>query len=208
MVCGPNGAGKSTYTSGARKEGMTNIPFIDPDQIAKERQCSPLEAGKIASSEIKRHLQEGSSFGRESTLSSKFDLQLIQIAKEQNFTVSLVFVGINSANHSMERVKDRHANGGHFVPDEDVKRRYDRCMENLPEAIRQVDQALIIDNSEKNYQRVAKFEKGILIEHTYTPQWFLRPLEALKTQEVKQQKTQIQVLQAIKNKQRERDQGR
>ena len=49
MICGPNGAGKSTLTYAARKKDGMDIPYIDPDRIAKDLQCTPIEAGKIVS---------------------------------------------------------------------------------------------------------------------------------------------------------------
>lgn len=188
MVCGSNGAGKSTLTYRMLKdlelEKGEVIPFIDPDRIAKSQELSPIEAGKATSREVKKHILDGVSFIKESTLTSNFDFQMIQLAKDNGFKVNLVYVGIKSANYAIFRIKTRLKTGGHFVPDEDVKRRYSRSLSNLPKAIAEVDTARIIDNSTKDYKEVASFEKCKLVTQNFTPEWFKKPLEIVEQLEI------------------------
>jgi predicted ABC-type ATPase len=133
----------------------------------------------------------GRSFVRESTLTSNFDFQTMNAAKDRGFEVSVMFVCLESAERSVERVKERHAQGGHTVPEDDIKRRYARSLKNLPQAIKAADKVMIFDNTDKNFMPVAEFEKGKLVKHHNTPEWFKAPLEALKTQEMQQQKTPV-----------------
>ena len=179
MVCGSNGAGKSTLTYSAQKKSPGELPFIDPDKIAKERQATPIETGRIVSTAVKEYIAAKRSFVRESTLTSNFDFQMLQAAQENGFKTSLVYVGIGSADDAVNRVRQRHAKGGHSVPEKDIRRRYARSLENLPKAIRQVDAARVVDNSGEKYREVATFEKGALKTHEFTPAWFKKPLGAL-----------------------------
>ena len=179
IVCGSNGAGKSTFTNAAIKSGKYEMPFLDPDEIAKNQEASPVEAGKIVANAIKEYIAEKQSFVRESTLSAKFDLRMIQAAKEKGFETSLVFVCVGSADTAVQRVSERYAKGGHTVPEEDIRRRYRRSLENLPEAIKLVDEARIIDNSSDRYRDVATFEKGKLTMLEFTPDWFRKSCEKL-----------------------------
>ena len=183
MVCGSNGAGKSTLTYRARAESGDTLPFLDPDRIAKEQQCSPIMAGKIVTSTIKKYIEAGQGFVRESTLTANFDFQSMRAAKEKGFHVTLHYVGIGSADDAVARVKQRHADGGHTVPEEDIRRRYERSLENLPEAIKQADLARILDNSGNDYNLIAVFERGRLVSHTSTPPWFQKTLEKLQNRE-------------------------
>ena len=171
MVCGPNGAGKSTFTSEVRQKNIHQLPLVDPDKIAKDAQVSPIEAGKMASASIRQNIAKKHSFIRESTLTAKFDFQMIQAAKENGFKVTLVYVGVNNVEIAIDRVQQRYAKGGHSVPEQDIRRRYVRSLENLSEAIRQVDRAVIFDNSSEKYRQVANFEKGKLISHMLSPEW-------------------------------------
>lgn len=183
MVCGSNGSGKSTYTKKAIESGAYKMPFLDPDEVAKKEQATPLQASKIVSNAIKGYIKNKQSFLRESTLSAKFDLRMIQEAKEKGFATSLVYICAGSPDSAVQRVSDRYAKGGHTVPEEDIRRRYARSLENLPGAIKQVDKARIVDNSGDRYKEVATFENGKLRSHEFTPDWFKKPLEALKESE-------------------------
>ena len=179
------------------------MPFLDPDEIGKNAQASAVMAGKLVSTSIKGYIEDKQLFIRESTLSSKFDMRMIQTAKEKGFETTLVFVSVGDADTAVDRVRMRHAMGGHSVPEDDIKRRFERGLENLPEAIKHVDKAKILDNSGDKYKEVATFEKGKMVEHKYTPKWFVKTLEALKKQE-RQQQMQSEPTKAKKTPERER----
>ena len=186
MLCGPNGAGKSTLTSEVRQKNIHQLPLVDPDKIAKDRHVSPIEAGRIATAFIRENIAKNLSFIRESTLTAKFDFQMIKAAKESGFKVILIYVGLNSVDIAIDRVQQRYAKGGHSVPEEDIRRRYLRSLENLPEAIRQVDRAVIFDNSRGKYKQVAVFEKGRLISHISPPEWFKETFKTFLTPKKKE----------------------
>ena len=131
----------------------------------------------MATAIIRENIAKKLSFIRESTLTAKFDFQMIKAAKESGYRVALLYVGVNKVEISINRVKRRHESGGHSVPEEDIRRRYVRSLENLPEAIRLADTAIIFDNSGKKYKQIALFEKGRLMSHTSPPEWFKKTLE-------------------------------
>ncbi len=55
----------------------------------------------------------------------------------------------------------RVARGGHFVPDEDVQRRYTGSLQNLVRAIELADQVTIIDNTlEQGPRQVLAIDAG------------------------------------------------
>ena len=183
MICGPNGAGKSTYTKQSGIGG--SIPVIDPDRIAAKEHVSPFKAGVLAVNRIRDFLASGQSFARETTLSGKNELRLMEEAKERGFSVSLVFIGINSAKQSVDRVQERKIRGGHDVPEEDILRRYDRCLNNLPRAIMLADNAKLINNAGTGYEDVAKFVKGQLVAEQSKPLWYARVQEIAKEQGIR-----------------------
>jgi predicted ABC-type ATPase len=187
LVCGSNGAGKSTFTRAARDAGGMQIPVIDPDEVSKGIDAPPdrvlIETGRKVAETIKQYTDEKRSFARESTLSSKFDMKMLNEAKENGFKTSLVYVCVGDAQKAVDRVAHRHAQGGHTVPENDIKRRYSRSLEYLPEAIKLVDKATLYDNRGASYKEVATFEKGKLKTHDFTPEWFKKPLKVLKESE-------------------------
>lgn len=191
IVCGPNGAGKTTLTCSERIRGTERLPFVDPDRIAKEQGFTPLQAGKVVCRAVKAYVENSRSFVRESTLTARFDFQMIDEAKKKGFQVNLVYVGLDSAEKAVLRVEQRHAQGGHTVPIEDITRRYERSLANLPEAISKVDSARVFDNSGLHYKAVAEFEKGKIVSLAKeVPEWFKKPLAKIQEQTHTPQKKQ------------------
>lgn len=148
-ICGPNGAGKSTLSRAlAMRE---NLLVIDPDRLAAEG-LSPIAAGKAAARMAKMFLQNGISFARESTLTSRFDFRLMAEAKQRGYTVELVYLKLASPELALERIAARKARGGHDVPREDVVRRFHRSLANLSKALELADSFTVLDNSAITYQ--------------------------------------------------------
>ncbi len=87
--------------------------------------------------------------------------------------VQLIYIGINNPQTNIRRVRERVSRGGHHVPTQDILRRYERSLKNLPRAIQLVDRTRIFDNSGRQYSFVATIEAGILSMHIDPcPPWF------------------------------------
>jgi predicted ABC-type ATPase len=163
VVAGPNGTGKSTMLRTFRFEGQDNL--LDTDAVAKRlNPADPLQAAVTAGREVisraRGYIAESKSFVMETTLSGNLTVNLMRSAQGQGFTVNLVYIYIESSNASMKRVRDRAAKGGHFVPDEDVRRRYDRSLFHLREAIRVANSAVVFDNSQLEPRRLVEIDGG------------------------------------------------
>ena len=165
VVAGPNGAGKSTLTKVLDFEGRENL--LDPDAIA--RRINPLDPHSVrvtAGREILRRLQDcmvkGVSFVIETTLASKRTVDTMQAAKDLGFRIDLVYIGLDTSEHCIVRVQERVLQGGHDVPDNDVRRRYVRSLANLREAIRIADRAVVYDNSENEHRKMLEIHQGLL----------------------------------------------
>ncbi len=179
LICGPNGSGKSTWTKKQRiKEKM---PLLDPDFIAKDENLNPVAAGKATITRAKQFIEAEISFAKESTLSSKFDFTLMNLAQERGYKVKLVYVGLDTPIDNIHRVENRVLKGGHFVPEEDVIRRYERSMKNLEKALAVVDKALIFDNSGRSPMKIAIIENGKVIDLAQNlPSWITTALPSLE----------------------------
>lgn len=120
--------------------------MIDPDQLARDG-LTPLQAGKAAANMTRNLLRQGVSFIRESTLTSKFDFRVMREAKMQGYWLELIYIQLASVNLAIQRVRERHERGGHDVAECDIVRRYQRSLDNLPEAIKLADMTTLLDNS-------------------------------------------------------------
>lgn len=72
---------------------------------------------------------------------------MIRQAKALGYKIHLLFIALDSPERCITRVKNRAAQGGHFIPEEDVKRRYARSMERAAEALPLTDVATFFDNT-------------------------------------------------------------
>jgi predicted ABC-type ATPase len=100
------------------------------------------------------------------TLSGHNYLKMMLDAQQLGFDVILIYVGTTSSDINVARVNNRVLLGGHDVPEEDIRRRYERSLANLPLAVSRSDFALLFDNSTTNgFRFVAHFDHG-------TAQWF------------------------------------
>ncbi len=136
VVAGPNGSGKSTLTKALDFEGRENL--LDPDVIARrlnpvDPQSVAIAAGREILRRIKLYLDARVSFAIETTLASRRTLGIIQRAKVFGFTVHLVYIGLDTSEHGSLRVRERAENGGHDVPDEDIRRDISAVWQICPE---------------------------------------------------------------------------
>lgn len=167
VIAGPNGAGKSSLVAG--NSVARQIPVVNPDEIAKRigpdhrgEASVVVQAGREALRERQRLMSERRSFGIETTLTGRGEIQLMQQAREQGYKVNLVYVGIADAMQSNTRVAFRVSRGGHDVPESDIMRRFDRSMNNLPEAIQAADRSFVLDNSERRERLLFSIENDRL----------------------------------------------
>lgn len=76
------------------------------------------------------------------------------------YKVNLVYVGIKNEAQSQRRVDARVRLGGHPVSEADIKRRFERSMSNLAEAMKIAHRTLVFDNSGKRRRYLLGREHG------------------------------------------------
>ena len=134
ILAGANGSGKSTISKVLLP--TEHIVYVNPDDIAKELNPSDptaarIEAGKETLRRIDELLAKGESFAIESTLSGNMYVKVLERAKSLGYETTIAYVFVDSPEVCIARIAARVRNGGHFVPDEDVRRRYVRSKENF-----------------------------------------------------------------------------
>ena len=151
ILAGANGSGKSTVAKVLLPED--GIEYINPDDIAKEINPADLsavriQAGKEALKRVADLLERGESFAIESTLSGVAYVKLLERAKQLGYETAIAYVFVDSPEVCIARIATRVRTGGHFVPDEDVRRRYLRSKENFFKTYRKlVDHWTLFCNS-------------------------------------------------------------
>jgi predicted ABC-type ATPase len=163
VFAGPNGSGKSSLIRQVEFEGRENL--LEPDAIARRiRPDLPYLAGVSAGREVLRrtaaYLRAMESFAIETTLAGHWTNSAIKAALEQSFFTRLFYICVDNPERSIQRVRERVAQGGHDVPDADVRRRYARSLSNARQVLQIVHQALVFDNSGAEPRPVFEVRRG------------------------------------------------
>lgn len=134
VIGGANGSGKTTFA----REIITEkgLKYLGADDIAFELDASDfesvkIEAARIFSRSLTESLENGESLIIESTLAGLSLKKHLQKAKQNDYSISMFFVFLDSVELCLKRIKSRVENGGHNVPEKDVRRRFLRANENF-----------------------------------------------------------------------------
>lgn len=154
ILAGPNGAGKTTSSFELLKGAYAIDEFINADAIAKglsafAPESVALEAGRIMLTRIGDLVSKKQSFATETTLASRSLAGMVREWRQRHgYQVILFYLWLPSADMAVERVADRVRAGGHNIPEEVIRRRYERGVVNLLSTYKDiVDEWYLIDSS-------------------------------------------------------------
>lgn len=152
VVAGPNGSGKSTFALNYLPEFAGSIEYVNPDLMAQglsptDISLSAMKAGKLTLKRISALISEGVSFGFESTFSGRGHFKLLSDAKARGYAIHVYYLWMPSLVMLPSRIRHRVLSGGHYVPTEDVIRRYGRSVSNLHLYAQLADMLRVFDAS-------------------------------------------------------------
>ena len=172
IIGGVNGCGKSSLTGALKAERSDLGLIIDVDKLAAQL-GSPVEGGKAAVRKIDECLEKGISFTQETTLSGARTERTIRRAKERGYTIRLYYIGLDTMEESLGRIRNRVAKGGHDIPKEDVERRFQSRFADVLRVLPYCDEARFFDN-DNGFVEVAEYRNGELIPRVSNPpRWLL-----------------------------------
>ena len=157
LLAGPNGAGKSTLYRALVLSGTISATaeFVNADLYEAERlqhiadpEQRSEQARQWADTRRTKLLQAGQSFVSETVFSHASKLALIQEAQAKGFFVMLLLVALDQPERLLARVVQRVLEGGHAVPPERILARYPRTLDNLTQAVRLADAAILYDSAD------------------------------------------------------------
>lgn len=154
VIAGVNGAGKSSILGEALLAAGSE--FFNPDLAAQrlihDNPGMPLEkanglAWQLGFDGLVRALESGGTYAFESTLgASTITKTLIEGAK-YGAMIELHYTGLNSPERHMARVAARVKKGGHDIPEEKIRQRYESSRENLIRLVPAITNLFLYDNS-------------------------------------------------------------
>ena len=167
IIAGCNGAGKTTAAYAMLPGRLQCEDYVNSDEIAKglspfRPSLAAIKASKIMMERIHELIEEGKSFGVETTLSTKTLAKIAQDARKKGYMVNIIFFWLRIPERAIERVRLRVASGGHDVPDDTIRRRFGLGIDNLFHLYIPIcDYWMIVDNSNTPSRIVA--EGGIKV---------------------------------------------
>lgn len=161
VLAGVNGAGKSSV-GGAHLQ-RSGGAFYNPDLMAREvRNASPSMTAQEANGYawlrgkalLESAITDRTDFNFETTLGGETITKLLIDAAAKGAELNIWYVGLSSVELHIQRVAARVQQGGHSIPEADIRRRWIGSQLNLIKLLPHVTQLAVYDNSaERNLAR-------------------------------------------------------
>lgn len=154
VIAGPNGAGKTTFATTFLPGFVNCREFVNADLIAAglspfDPDSQSVTAGRLMLERINGLVHEKQSFGFETTLAGRAHARRLATMKSQaGYQVVLYFLWLESEALAISRVASRVREGGHSIPTDTIKRRFQMGIRNFAQLYRKLaDDWYIIDAS-------------------------------------------------------------
>ena len=161
ILAGPNGAGKSTFARLFLPEYADCKEFVNADLIAAglspfNPESLAIEAGRLMLERIETLARSRVDFGFETTLAGRGYVAWLNRLRGEGYRLHLFFLWLPTPDLAVARVRERVRSGGHPIPEQVVRRRFDRGLSNLFHLYEPLlDSSLIFDNAGEAPRMVA-----------------------------------------------------
>jgi predicted ABC-type ATPase len=170
VVAGTNGGGKSSIAGAMLTE--QGVEYFNPDEAApliteanpgitlEDAQSAAWYEGRRL---LERAIAERLDFAFETTLGGT-TTELLERAIASGIEVRIWYVGLDSVERHIARVRARVETGGHDIPEERIRERYIRSRLNLVRLMPRLTELRVYDNSEEaDPRRTASLSPWLLV---------------------------------------------
>jgi predicted ABC-type ATPase len=191
IIAGPNGSGKSSLydeTSTSIEAFGRSVWIINPDLLAGRIRdvehlpydAANLEAVRRIETWLEASIRAHQTVGVETVLSTEKYRRLVDLAQHHAFQFRLIYVLLDDPERNVERVRLRVAKGGHDVPEERIRARYRRSLEQLPWFFSKADQVWMFDNSGSVPRQIGEKQGAVIVLDPRAPPPLLDALRHLE----------------------------
>ena len=164
VLGGVNGAGKSTVRDNYIIPNESEVVVIDPDKLSKKFQAQGMDVatadrqgGREAINLFEQAIKDKKDIFLETTLSGHSIFNRYDKAKQNGYETTTVYVGLQNVETHIERVNFRANTGGHFIPEDTIRKRFENAQEQLDKAFGKSDNFHYYNNMESTVK--LSFEK-------------------------------------------------
>ena len=172
VLAGTNGCGKSSIAGARlRAEGAN---YFNPDEATQELLAdapglSLAEARSSVWKQGRNGLEEAISkhtnFAFETTLGGRTMTRLLHEAIDAGLRVRMWYAGLESPELHIKRVAQRVAKGGHDIPSDRIRERYNSSLSNLASLVPRLYELHLYDNSEEHDPALGDAPRPRLLLH-------------------------------------------
>ena len=162
IIAGCNGSGKTTASYSVLPEMLECTQYVNSDEFAKsiapfDPDSASVSAGRFMLMRINYLFNKKEDFCIESTLATSSLLRMVREAKSNGYTVTLIYLWLNSPELAIARVHDRVLSGGHNIPEPIIRRRFFMGLKYFfDEYIPECDRWILADNSKTPFTVIAE----------------------------------------------------
>lgn len=162
ILSGCNGSGKTTASYALLPEILECREFVNSDEFAKS--LSPFDpdsayvtASRYMLAKTRYLFRQRADFCIETTLATRSLGKMVRSAQEQGYFVTILYFWLQSPDLAVRRVQARVEAGGHFIPEDVVRRRYYVGLNYFfRDYIPACDRWILADNSEPPFTIVGE----------------------------------------------------
>lgn len=175
VLAGTNGAGKSSI--GGAMLRQSGGEYFNPDEAARKilrddpslsQTQANARAWALGLRQLDRAIKHGRPYFFETTLGGNTITLRLQRALAMERLVRIWYVGLSSPELNVLRVAARVSNGGHDIPEDAIRRRYDSSRRNLIALLPKLSELKVFDNSAEADPERGKAPKPKLLLHWRT----------------------------------------
>ena len=169
IISGCNGAGKTTASYTMLPEMLECSEFVNSDEFAKglspfKPEKASIQASRYMITKIRYLLKKQKDFAVETTLATRTLLKTVRMAQNAGYTVTLLYFWLNSPELAIERVRARVEAGGHDIPEETVRRRYQVGIDYFFHYYSPIcERWILADNSQIPFRVIAEGSKSEIL---------------------------------------------
>lgn len=136
VISGANGAGKSTLAPYLLRDTFDIVEYVNADTIALGLSAfapenAAFEAGRIMLKRLNELASGKKDFAFETTLATRFYARWLSELQSAGYHFHLIYLWLKNAELAIERVRERVRVGGHNIPEDTIKRRFERGRRNF-----------------------------------------------------------------------------
>ncbi len=162
IIGGANGSGKTTAALQILPNFLEVYEYVNADEIAAglspfNPESVAIQAGRLMLKRLETLVKSKVDFAFETTLSARNFAYFLRKCKDKGYRINLIYFWLHSPELAITRVRRRVESGGHNIPEDIIRRRYQRGKKNLTELYLPLcDRWIIYNNSSPNLDIVAE----------------------------------------------------